>query len=71
MAKKIMAYDRITGRKYEIPERWLLGKHPQFKRFKKTPRQRQADRDQFPASEPDQQKQEATEPVAATSEKET
>ena len=52
MSKKIAAYDKITGRKYEIPERWLKADHPQFKRFSKTPRQRRAEREQNPAPEP-------------------
>lgn len=45
MPKFIDAYDTTTGKKHYIPEHWLGLKHPQFAKFSKTPRQRQADRD--------------------------
>lgn len=39
------AYDKETGEKRRVPERWLgNGAHPQFKRFSKTPRQKAAER---------------------------
>lgn len=52
MAEKISVFDKTTGHKYMVPERWLTLDHPQFKRFSKTPLQRRAERDQNPAPEP-------------------